>query len=293
MLSHVPVLVGPALEYLEILPNGLYLDATFGAGGHAAAILEGLGDGRLIALDADPRAAAAAQRLADPRLTFVHANFRDLSRVLDRYEIPLLDGVLFDLGVSSMQLDDAERGFSLGKPSVLDMRMDPTRGSSAYDVLLTATERELAEIFFAFGEERSARRIARVIVTRREGGALPNTTSEFAALISGILQRPGKRERIHPATRVFQALRIAVNDELDALREGLAQAIVRLRTGGRVVVISFHSLEDRIVKRSFRGDERLEVLTKKPIRPDGRELVENRRSRSAKLRAAQRRGPNK
>src|SRR5580704_7607126 len=286
MLSHIPVLVGPALEYLAIRPGGVYVDATFGAGGHAAAILERLGDGRLIALDADPRATAAAQ-FADSRLTFVHANFRDLGRVLDRCEIPVLDGILFDLGVSSMQLDDAERGFSLGKPAVLDMRMDPACGSSAYDVLSTATERELAEIFFAFGEERSARRIARVIVTRREGGGLPNTTSEFAALIAGIVHRPGKRERIHPATRVFQALRIAVNDELDALREGLAQAIVRLRTGGRVAVISFHSLEDRIVKQSFRDDDRLEVLTKRPIRPDRREQVENRRSRSAKLRAAQ------
>jgi 16S rRNA (cytosine1402-N4)-methyltransferase len=289
MLSHIPVLVGPALEYLAIRPGGVYVDATFGAGGHAAAILERLGDGRLIALDADPRATAAAQ-FADSRLTFVHANFRDLGRVLDRCEIPVLDGILFDLGVSSMQLDDAERGFSLGKPAVLDMRMDPACGSSAYDVLSTATERELAEIFFAFGEERSARRIARVIVTRREGGGLPNTTSEFAALIAGIVHRPGKRERIHPATRVFQALRIAVNDELDALREGLAQAIVRLRTGGRVAVISFHSLEDRIVKQSFRDDDRLEVLTKRPIRPDRREQVENRRSRSAKLRAAQRKG---
>jgi 16S rRNA (cytosine1402-N4)-methyltransferase len=289
MLSHIPVLVGPALEYLAIRPGGVYVDATFGAGGHAAAILERLGDGRLIALDADPRATAAAQ-FADSRLTFVHANFRDLGRVLDRCEIPVLDGILFDLGVSSMQLDDAERGFSLGKPAVLDMRMDPACGSSAYDVLSTATERELAEIFFAFGEERSARRIARVIVTRREGGGLPNTTSEFAALIAGIVHRPGKRVRIHPATRVFQALRIAVNDELDALREGLAQAIVRLRTGGRVAVISFHSLEDRIVKQSFRDDDRLEVLTKRPIRPDRREQVENRRSRSAKLRAAQRKG---
>ncbi|MGA2759325.1 MAG: 16S rRNA (cytosine(1402)-N(4))-methyltransferase RsmH [Candidatus Cybelea sp.] len=290
MLSHVPVLLEPALEYLEILPSGVYLDATFGAGGHARAILDRLGDGRLIALDADPHAIALAQQLADPRLSFVHANFRDLGRILDRCEIPSLDGVLFDLGVSSMQLDDAARGFSLAQPAVLDMRMDPGHGSSAYDVLSTASERELAEIFFAFGEERSARRIARAIVMRRAGGGLPNTTSEFAALISGIVHRPGKRERIHPATRVFQALRIAVNDELGALREGLSQAVARLRTGGRVVAISFHSLEDRIVKRSFREDERLEVLTKRPIGPDRRELAENRRSRSAKLRAAQRKG---
>lgn len=288
MLSHVPVLLGPAIEYLAIRPNGVYVDATFGAGGHSRAILERLKGGRLIALDADPRAIDAARRIADSRFTFVHANFRDLDRVLDRCKIPLVDGVLFDLGVSSMQLDDAERGFSLGKPAPLDMRMDPGRGSSAYEILSTASERELAEIFFAFGEERSARRIARAIVARRAGGGLPNTTSEFAALVSGVLQRPGKRERIHPATRVFQALRIAVNDELDALRGGLAAAIARLRSGGRVVVISFHSLEDRIVKRSFRDDERLEVLTKRPIRPDLHELAENRRSRSAKLRAAQR-----
>lgn len=288
MLSHVPVLLGPAIEYLAIRPNGVYVDATFGAGGHSRAILERLKGGCLIALDADPRAIDAARRIADSRFTFVHANFRDLDRVLDRCKIPLVDGVLFDLGVSSMQLDDAERGFSLGKPAPLDMRMDPGRGSSAYEILSTASERELAEIFFAFGEERSARRIARAIVARRAGGGLPNTTSEFAALVSGVLQRPGKRERIHPATRVFQALRIAVNDELDALRGGLAAAIARLRSGGRVVVISFHSLEDRIVKRSFRDDERLEVLTKRPIRPDRHELAENRRSRSAKLRAAQR-----
>jgi 16S rRNA (cytosine1402-N4)-methyltransferase len=223
-------------------------------------------------------------------LTFAHANFRNLGRILDRCEIPVLDGALFDLGVSSMQFDDADRGFSFGKPAALDMRMDPTCGSSAYEVLSTASERELAEIFFAFGEERSARRLARAIVARRGRGGLPNTTSEFAALVSGIVQRPGKRERVHPATRVFQALRIVVNDELDALREGLSQAIARLRTGGRVVAISFHSLEDRIVKRSFRDDERLVVLTRRPIRPDRRELAENRRSRSARLRAAQRKG---
>ena len=290
MLSHVPVLVGPALEYLEILPNGIYLDATFGAGGHSAAILERLGNGRLIALDADPRAAEVAQRLADPRLTFVHENFRDLGRVLDGCEIPSLDGVLFDLGVSSMQLDDAERGFSLGKPAVLDMRMDPTprveRLRGPLDRERTGAGRNLLCIRRrAVGSaNRSRDRHA------ARGRGLPNTTSEFAALISGIVQRPGKRERIHPATRVFQALRIAVNDELGALREGLSQAVARLRTGGRVVAISFHSLEDRIVKRGFRDDERLVVLTKRPIRPDRRELAENRRSRSAKLRAAQRKG---
>jgi 16S rRNA (cytosine1402-N4)-methyltransferase len=288
-LSHVPVLLGPAIEQLAVRPEGTYVDATFGGAGHSSAILERLQSGRLVALDADPRAAAVAERIGNDRLVFVNANFRELDRVLDRCGIAAIDGVLFDLGVSSMQLDDPRRGFTLGASAALDMRMNPAVGRSAYDVLSTASERELAEIFFAYGEERSARRIARAIVARREYGELPSTTSEFAALVSGVVQQPGRRERIHPATRVFQALRIVVNDELDALRDGLGQAIGRLRAGGRIVAISFHSLEDRIVKRTFRDDERLEVLTRKPIRPDERELRENRRSRSAKLRAAARR----
>ena len=163
------------------------------------------------------------------------------------------------------------------------MRMNPQRGQSAYDVLSSASERELTDIFFEFGEERAARRIARAIVARRASGSLPTTTSEFAALVSGVVQRPGHRERIHPATRVFQALRIVVNDELGALREGLGGAIGRLRRGGRIAAISFHSLEDRIVKHTFRNNEILEVLTKRPLLPDADELSANPRSRSAKL----------
>jgi len=287
-VSHVPVLLGPAIEYLAIRPDGVYVDATFGAGGHSRAILERLHGGRLIALDADPRAESAARAFSDPHFLFVRANFRAIASVIDRYASGPVDGVLFDLGVSSMQLDDSERGFSLGKPSALDMRMDPGLGRSAYDVLASASEGELADIFHYYGEERSARRIARAIVARRSNGALPSTTSEFAALVAGVVRRPGHRERIHPATRVFQALRIAVNDELEALREGLSGAIQRLRGGGRVVAISFHSLEDRIVKQTFRGDERLEILTKRPLVPSDREIAENRRARSAKLRAAQR-----
>lgn len=186
-----------------------------------------------------------------------------------------------------MQLDDPERGFSLGK-SALDMRMDPGVGRNAYEVLTTASESELADIFYYFGEERNARRIARVVVARRADGTLPSTAEEFAALVAGVVQRPGRRERVHPATRVFQALRIAVNDELDALRDGLRGAIGRLRGAGRVVAISFHSLEDRIVKQTFRDDDRLEVLTKRPVLPDQAEVAENRRARSAKLRAAER-----
>lgn len=286
---HVPVLLGPALEYLAIRGDGIYVDATFGAGGHSRAILERLTTGRLIAFDADPSATdRAASLAADPRFTFIHANFRELADGLDRCGVAWIDGILFDVGVSSMQFDDPERGFSLGKPAPLDMRMNPAAGPSAYDILSTASERELADIFFHYGEERSARRIAHAIVQRRAAGALPTTTTEFAALVAGILHRPGHRERIHPATRVFQALRIAVNDELDALRHGLSAAVDRLRGAGRVVAISFHSLEDRIVKQSFRDDERLEILTRKPLIPTEHEIAQNARARSAKLRAARR-----
>ncbi len=287
-MIHVPVLLGRSTEYLAIRPSGVYVDATFGTGGHTRAILERLRDGRVIAIDVDPSAAERAGAIADSRLTFVRANFREITRVLDRCEIESVDGVLFDLGVSSMQLDDPERGFSLGRPAALDMRMDAGVGRSAYEILSTASEGELADIFHYYGEERHARRIARAIVARRSGGTLPNTAAEFAQLVAGVVQRRGRRERIHPATRVFQALRITVNDELDALREGVQGAIGRLRGAGRIVAISFHSLEDRIVKQTFRDDERLDVLTKRPILPEHRELAENRRARSAKLRAAQR-----
>ncbi|MBV9719116.1 MAG: 16S rRNA (cytosine(1402)-N(4))-methyltransferase RsmH [Candidatus Eremiobacteraeota bacterium] len=287
-MTHVPVLVGPAIEYLALRPGGTYVDATFGGGGHARAILQQLVGGRLLAIDSDPDAVARASGIDDPRLTFVQANFRDIVHVLDRFAIDSIDGVLFDLGVSSMQLDDLDRGFSLGKAAALDMRMDPSVGQSAYEILTTASERELADIFFYYGQERCSRRIARAVVVRRANGTLPNTTAEFAQLVAAIVTRRGQRQRIHPATRVFQALRIAVNDELAALREGLAGAIGRLRVAGRVVAISFHSLEDRIVKETFRDDERLDVLTKRPVRPNDGEIAENRRARSAKLRAAQR-----
>jgi len=287
-MMHVSVLLDAAIDYLAIRPDGTYVDATFGAGGHSRAILSRLQSGRLIALDADPDAIARAQAISDPSFTFVHANFSELRRVLNDCGVEQVDGVLFDLGVSSMQLDNAERGFSFRDSAPLDMRMNPYRGRSAYDILTTATERELADIFFMYGEERAARRIAHAIVERRTAGKLPKTTVEFAQFVSGVVHRPGKRERIHPATRVFQALRIVVNDELDVLREGLVAAVDTLRAGGRIVAISFHSLEDRIVKHTFRGDARLEILTKKPLAPDAREMAENPRARSAKLRAAQR-----
>ena len=286
MKEHVSVLYGPSLEYLAIRPDGIYVDATFGAGGHSRGILERLTTGRLIAFDADP---SAQQRLPEhPAFTFIPDNFRNLSSVLDDLNVPLIDGALFDLGVSSMQFDQAQRGFSFRETAPLDMRMNPHAGRSAYDILSTASESELADIFFYYGQERSARKIARVIVHRRSQNKLPDTTTEFAALISGLMHRKGMREKIHPATRVFQALRIAVNDELDALKDGLHATVGRLRTAGRVVVISFHSLEDRIVKTTFRDDARLDVLTRKPVTPSDEELAANPRARSAKLRAAQR-----
>jgi 16S rRNA (cytosine1402-N4)-methyltransferase len=288
MDQHIPVLFEAALEYLAIRPDGIYVDATFGAGGHSRGILQRLQSGRLIAFDADPAAAQRAETIAHPQFTFVSSNFRKLSRELDRLGIEQIDGVLYDLGVSSMQFDEASRGFSFRESAPLDMRMNPRAGDSAYDILMTSSERELADIFFHYGQERAARRIARVIVQRRQAGTLPRTTDEFGAMISGLLHRPGQRERIHPATRVFQALRIAVNDELEALRESMDMAVDRLRGAGRIVAISFHSLEDRIVKHKFRDDERLDVITRKPVIPGEAEMGRNPRARSAKLRAAQR-----
>jgi 16S rRNA (cytosine1402-N4)-methyltransferase len=288
MDEHIPVLLAESLDYLAIRPDGIYVDATFGAGGHSRAILSRLKGGKLIAFDADPHAQARAAAITDPAFIFAQSNFRELSSVLDRLGIEQVDGVLYDLGVSSMQFDQVSRGFSFRESAPLDMRMNPHAGQSAYDILMTASETELADIFFHYGQERAARKIARVIVQRRQSGSLPRGTMEFAQMISGLLHRPGQRERIHPATRVFQALRIAVNDELDALRESLDSAVGHLRTAGRVVAISFHSLEDRIVKHTFREDERLDVLTRKPVAPGDAEIERNPRARSAKLRAAQR-----
>jgi len=284
--THVPVLLEPALEALAVRPGGLYIDATFGAGGHAKAIAAALGSGRLIALDADPGAAAFLWE--DERVELVHANFADLEGVLDARHIAHVDGVLFDFGVSSMQLDRPERGFSLQADAPLDMRLDPTVGRAAGDLLQDASEAELADILYTFGEERAARRIARALVAARSAGRLPRRTHELARLVSGVLQVSGRRERLHPATRTFQALRIAVNGELDAIRRGIAAATARTSPGGRIVAISFHSLEDRIVKQAFRSDDRLRALTKRPIVPSPDEARRNPRSRSAKLRAAER-----
>ena len=281
---HVPVLAHATLDAMAIRPGGTYVDATFGAGGHAALILQALGPaGRLVAFDLDPSAAEHA--LDDPRFTLVRANFRELTERLGELGIASVDGVLFDLGVSSMQLDEGERGFSFRTTAPLDMRMDPSSGTSAADWLAENDERTIANAIYAYGEERASRRIARAIVARREEGRPVRDTEELAALVARVVPRTG---RIHPATRTFQALRIAVNDELGALHAGLDAALELTAIGGRVAVISFHSLEDRIVKHTFRDDARAHALVRKPIVADADELATNPRARSAKLRVAER-----
>ncbi|MGH7728997.1 MAG: 16S rRNA (cytosine(1402)-N(4))-methyltransferase RsmH [Vulcanimicrobiaceae bacterium] len=277
------MLLAEALAGLAVAPGGLYLDATFGRGGHSRAIVAA--GGRVLALDRDPQALVPDDLAA--AVTLVHADFSELGRVLAAQAIASVDGVLFDLGVSSPQLDDAARGFSFAHDGPLDMRMSG-EGPTAYDLLARASERELAEIFFSYGEEPRARRVARAIVAARSAGRLPERTVAFAALVAGALQVRGRRERNHPATRIFQALRIAVNDELDALERGLDAASERTRPGGRIVAISFHSLEDRIVKHRFRDDLRLRPIVRRPLLASEAERAANPRARSAKLRIAER-----
>ncbi|MBC5800761.1 MAG: 16S rRNA (cytosine(1402)-N(4))-methyltransferase RsmH [Candidatus Eremiobacteraeota bacterium] len=282
--AHLPVLFEEALVALAVHAGGLYVDATYGGGGHTRGIVAR--GGRVIAFERDP----AAQPAAGPRgdVTLLRRDFADLAAALDEFGIATIDGALFDVGLSSLQLADPERGFSLLRDGPLDMRLNPSGGPTAYDLLARSSEAELADLIFNNGEERAARRIARAIVAARQAGRLPHRTLELARLVAGVVQRSGKRERIHPATRTFQALRITVNDELGALDRGLAAAAARLRPGGRIAAISFHSLEDRIVKRRFRDDERLRVITRKPLLPSDDELARNPRSRSAKLRVAER-----
>lgn len=295
--QHVAVMTTEVLELLRPRAGGRYIDGTLGGAGHAAAILQASEpDGRLLGLDADADALERArQRLAPfgERAVLVQSSFRLLQRVAEAYGFAPCDGVVFDLGLSSDQLADPERGFSFQQDGPLDMRFDRRTGQTAADLLNQASEQELADIFFHYGEERRARRLARMIVERRRVQPFRRTTDLLAA-VQAVLG--GRRGRLHPATRVFQALRIAVNDELGALREGLAGALEVLGLGGRLVVISFHSLEDRIVKQFFLEQARaavprVRILTRKPLTPRAEEIRANPRSRSAKLRAAERIGP--
>ena len=293
MTVHVPVLTVEVLQHLHPERGGLFVDCTMGLGGHAQALLEA-GATRLIGLDRDPDALAIARatlaRWAD-RVELVHADYRSIDEVLDSRRVPLVDGALADLGISSLQLDAEGRGFSFQRDEPLDMRMDRTRGDTAADLIARSSETEIADAIFTFGEERFSRRIARAIVDARQEQPI-TTTARLASIVRRSIPRRGY-QRIDPATRTFQAVRIWVNRELDGLDRFLQAAVRRLRAGARLVVITFHSLEDRIVKHTFRaleraGDAAVKVLTKKPIVPGDDEVRRNPRARSAKLRAAER-----
>jgi 16S rRNA (cytosine1402-N4)-methyltransferase len=280
---HVPVLAEPAIAGLEIISGGMYLDCTVGGGGHSALILQGAENVRLVAIDRDEMAiAAATAKLADyiNQVTFWRGNFCEYKPSSNLK----FDGILADLGVSSTQFDVAERGFSFRESGDLDMRMDNRQTLTAAEIINHYKEVELADMFFKLGEERLSRRIARQIVEKRPF----KTTLELANAISACVPASYRNGRIHPATRTFQALRIAVNRELESLEKWLAVAPNWLKTGGKIAVITFHSLEDRIVKHTFREDDRLQVLTKKVIIATDEETRSNPRSRSAKLRIAQR-----
>ena len=289
---HASVLVPETLSLLDPSRGGLYVDCTVGAGGHGRALLDA-GAERLIGLDRDAdalRLAAEALASFGARVELVHADYRDLDRVLDGRGIDLVAGALADLGVSSMQLDGEGRGFSFRRDEPIDMRMDRTSGPTAADLLRDVGEGELADVIFRFGEERFSRRIARAIVAERRTQPLA-TTTQLAGVIRRAVPVRGY-QRIDPATRTFQALRIWVNRELEGLDAFLASACRRLRAGARLGVISFHSLEDRIVKHVFRaldrGEATLRLLTKRPVVPGDEEVARNPRARSAKLRVIER-----
>ncbi|NTW97095.1 MAG: 16S rRNA (cytosine(1402)-N(4))-methyltransferase RsmH [Oscillochloris sp.] len=300
---HTSVLPAEVQAAIQPRPGGVYLDGTLGGGGHALAMLQAAQPGgRLLGIDADPAALAAARsRLADAQLppesySLHHGRFAEMGVISASAGIDHVDGILLDLGVSSHQFDTADRGFAFSSDGPLDMRLDPTGGSTAADLVNGMDEEALADIIFRYGEERGSRRVARLIAERRRQAPITRT-AELAALVARAVGRGG-RERIHPATRTFQALRIAVNQELDQLESALPQAVDLLRSGGRLAVISFHSLEDRIVKLFFRAESgyggsanertpRLRIVTKKPIEAGEAELAANPRSRSAKLRVAE------
>jgi 16S rRNA (cytosine1402-N4)-methyltransferase len=322
--AHEPVLLREVLDWLRPQQGGTFVDCTLGLGGHSEAILNASPETKVIGIDRDPQALALAQKrlsIFENRFTAVHASFRDLAEALKHSAVAEADGVLADLGVSSLQIDRGERGFSFASEAALDMRMDQSEGETAADLVNQLEERELADLIFEFGEERGARKIARAIVRERERNPI-TTTGQLAGIVIRALRIPG-RWRIHPATRTFQALRIAVNQELEALKSLIPQAITALAPGGRLAIISFHSLEDRIVKHSFQRESgrctcasrirvseaadyrrandvdgiicsacgarnRVKVLTRKPVRPGEDEVRRNPRSRSALLRVCQR-----
>ncbi len=291
---HVPVLYEEVLALLDPRPGGKFVDCTVDGGGHAYGILERSSpDGLLLGLDADPEVLPiAAQRLApfESRFRLVHANFRHLDTVAPQHDFRVANGVLFDLGLSTILLEASGRGFSFQRNEPLDMRFDPTQGPTAADLVNRASEAELARIIWEYGEDPLSRQLARAIVAARRQRPL-RTTFDLLNAVAPVLRR--RRWRTHPATRLFQALRIAVNDELAALREGLEAAVRLLAAAGRVAVISFHSLEDRVVKSFFRELAQqgvVRLVTRKPVTPSPDEVQANPRARSAKLRVAEKLG---
>ncbi len=291
---HVPIMVDEVVELLRPRPGAVIVDGTVGAGGHSISVVPRLiPDGRLIAVDRDPEALRRAkERLVEfeSLVTFLHDDYRRLPEILQDLRISRIDGLILDLGVSSLQLGSSQRGFSFSKEGPLDMRMDLRAETTAEELVNRLPVEELARIFETFGEERFARRIARCIGQERHRHPI-TTTTQLAHLIVRAVPSGARHGRLHPATRVFQALRIAVNDELGALERCLTALPELLNPGGRAVILTFHSLEDRLVKRSFvqgMHDQLLSVLTKKPLRPDDDEVASNPRARSAKLRAVER-----
>lgn len=291
MMQHEPVLFDEVMEALQPHSPGAYIDGTVGAGGHAAGILErSAPDGRLLGIDRDARALEVARttlQLYGPRAVLVQGSYAEMGELARRHGFYPADGVLLDLGLSSMQLADAARGFSFQAEGPLDMRFDLEAETTAAELVNHLPERELADLLYEYGEERRSRRIARAIVAARP----ITTTTQLAEVVAAAV---GRRGKIHPATQTFQALRIAVNNELDTVAQGLEQALEVLRPGGRLAVISFHSLEDRIVKRYLReqarpaeGSPTVRLVTRKPLQASAEEMARNPRSRSAKLRVAE------
>ncbi len=297
---HTPVMLQEVLSYLQIKPGHRYIDCNLGGGGHTEGILQA--DGKVLGIDLDPDAileVAKKHGLAithssnclaakSENLILYQGNFSDLSQITQTSHISRVSGILFDLGVSTHQLESAERGFSFNTEAPLDMRMNPTQGLNAKDLINGLYEKEIADLFWKYGEERFARPIARKIVETRKQKPII-TTNQLAQIILSVRPR-SRSDRTHPATRVFQALRIAVNDELSSLEKALPQALSLLQPGGRMVIISFHSLEDRIVKNFFLNEQKknsLKIITQKPVEPSEEEITTNPRSRSGKLRVAE------
>ncbi len=305
-MTHKPVLLQETIDHILGDPNGLYIDCTLGGGGHLQELMSRLSEGaRVIAIDRDINILEQTrQQLADDRIRFVHADFKDLKQILNKEEFANVDGIMIDLGVSSFQLDTPERGFSFHSDADLDMRMDTSQKLKAWDIINTYSEAELANIIFKYGEERYGRIISRAIVQARENKNI-DTTLELAEIIKNAVPAKYRREK-HPARKTFQAVRIAVNDELGAIEKVLPQALEALKSGGKVGIITFHSLEDRMVKKFFNeksrncicppqmpvctcGGQRAKVklVNRKPVTPNEEECLINHRARSAKLRVAQ------